>query len=150
MTVLSSQSPVARRLAPLAALGLGAVCVVHLIDGPGSLTDQFYVGALELALAAACLPLAILLLIRPLPVLWSTALALNLAGLLVFVASRTVGLPGSTDDIGNWGQTLGIVSVIAEGGVIVTAAAALGRRLISLSLLLNHDAQGVTHALTVH
>lgn len=147
MTVLSSQSPVARRLAPLAALGLGAVCVVHLIDGPGSLTDQFYVGALELALAAACLPLAILLLIRPLPVLWSTALALNLAGLLVFVASRTVGLPGSTDDIGNWGQSLGIVCVIAEGGVIVTAAAALGRR---LSLLLNHDAQGVTHALTVH
>lgn len=147
MTVLTSQSPVARRLAPLAALGLGAVCVVHLIDGPGSLMDQFYVGALELALAAACLPLAILLLIRPLPVLWSMALALNLAGLLVFVASRTVGLPGSTDDIGNWSQTLGIVSVIAEGGVIVTAAAALGRR---LGLLLNHDAPGVTHALTVH
>ncbi|HZE06952.1 MAG TPA: hypothetical protein VE127_17120 [Solirubrobacteraceae bacterium] len=145
--MLTSQSPIARLLAPLAALGLGVACVVHLIDGPGSLTDQFYAGALELALAAACLPLAILLLVRPLPILWSTALALNLAGLLVFVASRTVGLPGSTDDIGNWGQTLGVVNVVAELGVIAAAAAALGRR---VAFPLNDNQQRVNHALTVH
>src|SRR5581483_2692481 len=100
-------------------------CLVHLIDGPGSLQDQFYVGALELALAAVCLPLAVLLVIDPRRALWEAALAVNLAAMLVFVASRTVGLPGCADDIGNWGQLLGMVNLLVEGAVIVTAVAAL-------------------------
>lgn len=120
-------TPLARTLAPVTALGLAAVCAIHLIDGPGSLHDQFYVGALELCLAAASLPLAIALLIDPTRVLWRSALALNLAALAVFVASRTVGLPGSTDDIGHWSPLLGVLNLLAESAVIATAAIALGQ-----------------------
>lgn len=115
----------ARSLAPVAAFSLAAVCVIHLLDGPPSLRDQFYVGALELCLAAACVPLAILLLIHPTRGLWRSALVLNLAAATLFVASRTVGLPGSTDDIGNWSQLLGVLNLLAEAAVIATAGAAL-------------------------
>lgn len=125
MTPLRFRRPTPRVLVAATAAGLAAVAVVHLLDGPDSLMDTFYVGGLELALAAACLPLAIMLLVRPMRALWSTALLLNLAALLVFVASRTVGLPGSTDDIGNWTQTLGVINIVAELTVIALAARAL-------------------------
>lgn len=116
----------ARPLAPLAAAALIGVCVIHLLDGPGSLHDQAYIGVLELSLAAASLPLAILLLIEPMRVAWATALALNLLALVVFVASRTVGLPGSTEDIGNWSPLLGLLNIAAELAVIAISVAALG------------------------
>lgn len=117
--------PYFRVLAVPAALALLALAAVHLIDGPSSTSDQFYVGALELALAAASAPLAVMLLARPVPALWHVAGAMCTAALLVFIASRTVGLPGSTDDIGNWGQALGILSVAVEGAVVALAATAL-------------------------
>jgi hypothetical protein len=81
--------------------------VVHLIDGPASLSDMAYVGGLELALVAAVVPLAVLLCTRPLPALWHAAGALCTLALAVFVASRTVGLPGSprtsATGAGPWG-----------------------------------------------
>jgi hypothetical protein len=114
-----------RRSALVAALLLVAVGVVHLIDGPESLSDMAYVGGLELALVAAVVPLAVLLLTRPLPALWHAAGALCTLALAVFVASRTIGLPGSTDDIGSWGQALGLVNVVTEAAVIALAAHAV-------------------------
>jgi hypothetical protein len=114
-----------RRSALAAAVLLVAVGVVHLIDGPASLSDMAYVGGLELALVAAVVPLAVLLCTRPLPALWHAAGALCTLALAVFVASRTVGLPGSAEDIGNWGRTLGLVSVLTEAAVIALAAHAV-------------------------
>jgi hypothetical protein len=120
-----SRPPIARSLALPAAAAITAVCVVHLLDGPGSLSDHFYIGALELALAAGCAPLAIWLLVRPTRSVWTTALALDLAAMAAFLLSRTVGLPGSTDDIGNWGQLLGVLNLAAEAAIIAAAAAAI-------------------------
>jgi len=114
-----------RRTAVLTALLLVTVGVVHLIDGPASLSDMAYIGTLELALVAAAIPLAVLLCTRPLPALWHAAGALCTLALAVFVASRTVGLPGATDDIGNWGQTLGLVNVATQLAVIGLAAHAV-------------------------
>jgi hypothetical protein len=127
LRVSLSAAPVSRLVAVPAALGLLAVALVHLIDGPGSLADQFYVGALELALAAACVPLAVLLLTRPVRLFWHTAGAVCTAALLVYIASRTTGLPGSTDDIGNWFQTLGVLNVLFEAAVIALAALVVRR-----------------------
>ena len=123
-----SSPPLFRVLAVPAAFGLLAVSLLHLIDGPGSLTDQFYVGGMELALAAACVPLAVLLLTYPVRLFWHAAGALCTAALIVYIASRTVGLPGSTDDIGNWFQTLGVLNVVFEAAVIALAALVVLRR----------------------
>ena len=117
-----SAPPVSRLLAIPTTLGLLAIAVVHLIDGPGSLNDQFYVGALQLALAVACVPLAALLLTRPVGLFWHASGALCTAALLAYVASRTIGLPGSTDDIGHWFQSLGLLNVVFEAAVITVAA----------------------------
>jgi hypothetical protein len=114
-----------RSLAVPAALALTAVCVVHLLDGPGSLSDVFYIGALELALAAACVPLAVLLVVRPTRPIWTAALVLNVAAIAAFVLSRTTGLPSSTDDIGNWTQTLGVLNLVVEAALIGFAATAM-------------------------
>jgi hypothetical protein len=118
---------IARDAAPPAAAALIAVAVVHLIDGPGSLTDQFYIGVLELALTAACVPLAIALLVRPTRDLWVTAAAVVGLAMLLYLLSRTTGLPGSTDDIGNWGQALGIVNLAIEAAVLAIVSWALAR-----------------------
>jgi hypothetical protein len=125
MISVLSRPPIARSLALPGAAALAAVCVVHLLDGPGSLSDHFYIGALELALAAACAPLAVWLLVRPTGTVWKTALALNLAALAAFIISRTLGLPGSTDDIGDWSQLLGIINLTVEAIVISAAVIAL-------------------------
>lgn len=127
MTSALSRPPTGRALAVPAAAALAAVCVVHMLDGPGSLSDHFYIGALELALAAACAPLAIWLVIRPVRAVWNTALCLNVVAMAAFIASRTVGLPGSTDDIGHWAQVLGVINLAVEAIVIATALACATR-----------------------
>jgi len=116
---------ISRPLAALAAVALAGVAVVHLIDGPGSFQDAEYVGVLELALAAAATVTAIALIVGPVRDIWLSAAILTSAALIAYIASRTVGLPGSTDDIGNWGQTLGIVSMAVESVVVLLAVGAL-------------------------
>ena len=58
----------------------------------------------------------------------ATHLGLLVAGgaLLGYVLSRTVGLPGGlTDDIGNWLDTLGVVSIVAEALFVALAGRVL-------------------------
>jgi hypothetical protein len=38
-------------------------------------------------------------------------------------------LPDYTDDIGNWGEPLGVISVVVEGVLLILAAASLLRRI---------------------
>ncbi|MEO7130395.1 MAG: hypothetical protein ABIZ07_03350 [Dermatophilaceae bacterium] len=47
--------------------------------------------------------------------------------LMGYFLSRTIGLPQIGDDIGNWGEPLGIVAIIAEAAMLITAAPQLGR-----------------------
>lgn len=114
-----------RRLALLAAAGLLGMGVVHILDGPGSLQDAPYLGVLELALAAASVPLAAMLLVRPLPALWRVVGVVTALALFAYLASRTVGLPSSSDDIGNWGQPLGVLNVAIELAVLGAVAGGL-------------------------
>lgn len=120
--------PRSRRLAAGTSLGLLAVAVVHLLDGAASLSDVFYIGALELALSAACVPLAVMLVMRPTRGLWLSVGGLLWTALGFYVASRTIGLPGSADDIGNWGEPLGLANLASELPALGAALLALGAR----------------------
>jgi hypothetical protein len=119
---------VARRCALLTAAGLMGIATVQLVDGPGSLSYELYIGVLELALAAASVPLAIALVKRPVRDLWIAAGALAWFALGLYLASRSIGPSGSAADIGNWGQTLGITNVATEVAAIALAAWALRHR----------------------
>jgi hypothetical protein len=46
---------------------------------------------------------------------WAAAVLLPLGAAVAFVISRTVGLPGGADDIGNWAGSLGLASLFVEG-----------------------------------
>jgi len=41
------------------------------------------------------------------------------------VLSRTTGLPGTTGDIGNWSEPLGLASMLVEAAFILVSAYAL-------------------------
>lgn len=121
------QPAISRRDAAFAALGLLGVAIVHVIDGPGALEDVTYVGTLELALSAAAVVVALALIVNPVRDAWLLAAGLSGAALVLYAASRTVGLPGSTDDVGNWGEALGLVSIAIEASVVALALKALKR-----------------------
>jgi hypothetical protein len=119
---------VARSCALFTAAGFMGIAVVHLIDGPGSLSYELYIGVLELTLAAASVPLAIALVIRPVRDLWIVATAFAWLALGLYLASRSAGSSGSTADIGNGGQMLGITNMATEVAVIALAVWALHHR----------------------
>ncbi|HVA19936.1 MAG TPA: hypothetical protein VMU55_07165 [Solirubrobacteraceae bacterium] len=119
---------VARRCALLTAAGFMGIAVVHLIHGPGALSYELYIGVLELTLAAASVPLAIALAIRPVRDLWIVSSALAWLALGLYLASPSIGLSSFTTGTGNWGQTLGITNMATEVAAIAFAAWALRHR----------------------
>ncbi|HEY7932518.1 MAG TPA: hypothetical protein VID48_01725 [Solirubrobacteraceae bacterium] len=104
------------------------IAVLHLIDGPGSLTYELYISVLELALAAASVPVAIALVIRPVRDLWIAATAFVWLAVGFYLSSRGIGLARPVTDMGNWGQTLGFTNMATEIAAIVLAAWALRHR----------------------
>jgi hypothetical protein len=44
-----------------------------------------------------------------------------------YILSRSVGLPGDPGDVGNWGYTLGTVSLVVEGMLFLLSLSALLR-----------------------
>ena len=59
---------------------------------------------------------------------WFAAAALLAAAPIAgFILSRTTGLPGADDDIGNWTDPLGLASLWVEGAVLATTSYALAR-----------------------
>ena len=56
---------------------------------------------------------------------WVAAALVGAGPFIGFVLTRTTGLPGDSDDIGNWGETLGIVSLVVEGLLVLLAVGGL-------------------------
>ena len=90
----------------------------HLSEAP-------YMGVLFVVLTTACVLLAATL------ISWDSRLVYLLSagtcGLAVlgYAATRLVAFPMLADDVGNWLEPLGLVSVAAESVVVVTAALAM-------------------------
>ncbi|WP_211246337.1 hypothetical protein [Amycolatopsis taiwanensis] len=84
-----------------------------------------YVGILFYVLEAAGIVTAILLLAGFVGLGWFLALGISAGPLVCYLFSRGTGLPGYGDDIGNWLEPLGILSLVVEAGLFVLAAAML-------------------------
>lgn len=107
---------IARRAA--VAVGLVGVAVVHLADLPGKMEEVPYIGWMYVGLMAAALVLAELVLVRPSRLVLLAAAGLSASTILGFVLTRTTGLPNAVDDIGNWTEPLGLVSLLVEAVVV--------------------------------
>jgi hypothetical protein len=71
--------------------------------------------------------LATALLIVDSHFVWTTLGATTLLAAVAYAVSRTIGLPMMADDVGNWLEPLGIVSVVTESAVSALAVVALRR-----------------------
>ncbi|MGW3658787.1 hypothetical protein ACWD6R_25295 [Streptomyces sp. NPDC005151] len=99
-----------------------------MLDLPSQLKETLYLGVLFIALIVASLVVAELLLRRHDRRVWLAAIVLAAAALLGYVVSRSIGLPGATDDIGNWLEPLGLASLFVEGVVVLLGVSALTER----------------------
>lgn len=114
-----------------AALLCLAVTYIHVKDQggfPGS-KEPTYVGIGYYLLEAAGVLCAVLLLAARKGATgragWLLSAGVALGPIVGFVLSRGPGLPGYTDDKGNWTETLGVVSLVVEGLLLVLALVAL-------------------------
>ena len=111
----------------LGALLLLGIAVIHYLDLPGKLEETPYLGYLYIALMIGVVLAAGLLFYRP-RAGWTFGGLLALGAFVAYCLSRTTGLPNATDDIGNWGEPLGVASLVVEGVMVLLSAVMLGRR----------------------
>jgi hypothetical protein len=103
------------------------VVSAHLHQAP-------YMGILFVALVAVCTVLAVAAVVRDSAAVYAgAALTCGLA-IVGYVATRVVAFPQLSDDVGNWLEPLGIVSISAETTVVLAAAAALREATLRLEL----------------
>lgn len=107
-----------------------AVTVIHVLDQGGitALKDPAYLGYGYWVLELGGLLCAVLLLTSARRAGWVLAVGVAAGPLLGIILSRSVGLPDATDDIGNWGEPLGVLAMIVEAVLLVLALTALTRR----------------------
>jgi surface polysaccharide O-acyltransferase-like enzyme len=123
-------NPDSRRLAGLDLAGiaaLGAVIAIHTSELSGKVDETAYLGFGYVLLIAASIVSIVLLAHRDLRgwILGGLTAAATFTG---YVLTRTTGLPRAHGDVGNWGETIGVWSLIAEGLVIVLALLATSLR----------------------
>jgi hypothetical protein len=112
----------------IAVVGLAGVALIHLLDLPGKFQETPYLGWLYVALIVGCVAVASALVHSSDPRAWTAAALLPLGAIVGYTLTRTVGLPQAMDDIGNWGEPLGMASLFVEGSLVALSGAVLAGR----------------------
>jgi hypothetical protein len=110
-----------------------AVAAVHVADQGGitTLADPAWIGwGYRLIEIGGVLTALILLLRRPARLGpawpgWAAGALLGVGPFLGYLASRTVGVPGDSADVGNWGYWVGTVSLLVEAALVVLSVSML-------------------------
>jgi hypothetical protein len=103
----------------LTIVGLAGIGLIHLLDSVETFHETRWLFWAYMALMAASVVVAGALLHRPGPRWFGAAAVLALSIMVGYVLSRTTGLPGADDDIGNWTDGLGLASLWVEGAVVL-------------------------------
>lgn len=101
-----------RRVAVI--IGLVGLAGVHIMDLPSKWTETFYIAVMYMGVIAFSAFLVDRLVVKVSTRDYLASAALSSAVLLGYVVNRTVGMPGSTGDIGNWFEPLGLLSLAIE------------------------------------
>jgi hypothetical protein len=105
---------------------MAAIAVIHILDAPGTFEGVKYIFWLYIAIIAGAIPFSILLLQWPSRKAWIGPALLSAGPLIGFLLTRTTGLPGDSDDIGNWLESLGLASMFVEVAVLSLSLVRLG------------------------
>ena len=105
-------------------LGLAGIIAVHVMDLPGKMAEVPYMGFMYIGVIAAAGVLIHRVISGPNKLDFLATAALAGAVILGFIVNRTAGMPGATDDIGNWTEPLGLLSLVIEAWVVLIAVQA--------------------------
>jgi hypothetical protein len=111
-----------------AVIGLAGVGLIHLLDIPGKLQQTPYMFWMYVGLIAGCIVTAGALIRGSHARAWVAAALFPLGAIAGYVLTRTVGLPQAMDDIGNWGEPLGMASLFVEGSLVALSSFVLAAR----------------------
>jgi hypothetical protein len=109
----------------VAIAGLGGVALAHVLQLGDAFAAIDYLGVLFVAAIVACVVLATLLTRMSGELVWAATGALAALVLIGYVLSRTSGLPGFSEEIGEWTEPFGLVSLVFEGLLVCLSAAVL-------------------------
>jgi hypothetical protein len=107
----ASRRPADPALRAVTATGLITMGIIHAVEIQG-----------ELGGAVA----GVWLLVHPTVPAWAFAGLVGLLAALGYMATRSFGVPGDHDDVGNWLEPLGLVALITEWLVVILVGLALG------------------------
>ena len=110
--------------------GVSAIGLIHLLDSVDTFHETRWLFWAYVLLMAATIVVAGALVHHPDRRAFAAAGLVALLPLAGYILSRTTGLPGSDDDIGNWTDPLGLASLWVEGAVLLTAVYALAPRTV--------------------
>jgi hypothetical protein len=105
-------------------LGLLGLAAVHVMDLPGKWTETPYLAFAYIGIIAVTVILVESLIKEATKAAFLASFALALAVIFGYVINRTVGMPGSMGDIGNWFEPLGLLSLGVEAFLAWNAFAA--------------------------
>jgi hypothetical protein len=126
MVVTRERVDTRQAIAPLAVAGLAVIATIHGLDVSGKLDETFYLGVMFImGPIVSALVAAALLMSRHERLGWALAGLVSAGTFAGYCVSRTTGLPSAKDDIGNWGEPAGVISLVAEGVVVLLAVYAL-------------------------
>ena len=109
-----------------AVVALGGVALIHLLELQTKLKEVPYIGVGYIFLVVSCVIAASMLVHRNSRLGWMIAGGVALATLIGFSLTRTVGLPQSRNDIGNWLEPMGLAALFVEACVVMLAGYGLG------------------------
>jgi hypothetical protein len=103
-------------------VGLVGIALIHFLDAFSVIDESKFVFGLYIVLVILTLLASGILLRTDSRLTWLLAGGTAGLTLLGFVLTRTTGLPGFPDNVGNWKEPLGLASLWVEGMVLLLSA----------------------------
>jgi hypothetical protein len=130
---IASAAPAVSTSSDTILRGLGAVLLlgvaqIHFLDVFDKFDENVAQGWMFASLIVGCLVATLALVHRSTLLVWTLAVLCGLAPLVGYIVSRSVGLAGATDDIGNWKEPLGLASLSVESSLVLVSLYAMVSR----------------------
>jgi hypothetical protein len=103
-------------------IGFAAIALIHVLDLPSKLRETPYLGVAYLVLIVGMLYAGFELLRGRDRRGWMVGGGFAALTIVAYAVNRLWGLPGATDDVGNWLEPLGLASLFVESVVALLAA----------------------------
>lgn len=113
------------RFRPVVVLAAVVAAAAHIPVIAPHLAEAPYMGALFILLSTACLVLAATLTFHDGAVVYGLSVLTCGLAVIGYAATRLVAFPMLADDVGNWLEPLGVVSILSETVVVASASLAL-------------------------